>query len=72
MPKWKDLKRFLDRDGWELVRTGKYYFYRKKISDNEYLYIRVSKSSGEIKPGQWKDILKNQLHVTQEYFNSKI
>jgi hypothetical protein len=33
---------------------------------------KVSKGSGEIHARMWKEILKKQLQVTQEYFNSKI
>ena len=33
---------------------------------------KVSKGSGEIHPGMWREILKKQLQVSQEYFNSMI
>jgi len=33
---------------------------------------KVSKGSGEIGPDLWQRILKQQLQVTQEYFNSKL
>ena len=33
---------------------------------------KVSKGSGEIHRAMWQMILKKQLQVTQEYFNSKI
>ncbi len=46
MPRWKELKRFCDRDGWELYK--------------------------EIHTKMWQTILKKQLQVTQEYFNSVI
>ncbi len=29
MPSWKELKRFCDRDGWELYKETDHYFYRK-------------------------------------------
>ena len=29
MPRWKDLKRFCERDGWELYKNTDHYFYRK-------------------------------------------
>lgn len=34
--------------------------------------MKVSKGSGEIHAKMWKEILRKQLKVTQEYFNSKI
>ncbi|MBR0151019.1 MAG: hypothetical protein IJP89_06635 [Synergistaceae bacterium] len=64
MPRWKDLRRFLDRNG-QFVRHGgdhDVYRYNGKI-------VRVSRSSGEIESRKWRDILKHQLHITQEDFN---
>ena len=49
MPRWKDLKRFCERDGWELYKNTDHYFY-KKIDENENLrFTKVSRGSGEIK-----------------------
>ena len=72
MPSWKELKRFCDRDGWELYKTTDHYFYRKKTSSGEILYTKVSKGSGEIHQRLWLRIRNNQLKVTQEYFNKII
>ena len=72
MPKWKELKRFCDRDGWELYKDTDHYYYRKITKDGDILYTKVSKGSGEIHPGMWQRIRNQQLHVTQEYFNSII
>ena len=72
MPRWKELKRFCDNDGWELYKDTDHYFYRKKAEDGTVLYTKVSKGSGEIHAKMWSHIRNHQLHVTQEYFNSKI
>lgn len=72
MPRWKELKRFCDRDGWELYKDTDHYIYRKIDDDRNIKLTKVSKDSGEIRPHMWREILKKQLHVTQEYFNSKI
>ena len=72
MPSWKELKRFCEKDGWELYRDTDHYFFRKTDSDGSIRRTKVSKGSGEIHEGMWKTILKNQLNVTQEYFNSMI
>lgn len=72
MPRWKELKRFCDRDGWELYKDTDHYIYRKIDDDGNIKLTKVSKDSGEIRPHMWREILKKQLHVTQEYFNSKI
>ena len=72
MPRWKELKRFCERDGWELYKDTDHYFYRKMDDDGSIRMTRVSKSSGEIQTRMWKEILKKQLQVTQEYFNAHI
>lgn len=72
MPSWRELKRFCDDDGWELFKDNDHYYYRKFDNDGNMLRTKVSKGSGEIHGHLWKDILKKQLKVTLEYFNSKI
>lgn len=72
MPNWKELKRFCERDGWELYKDTDHYFYRKVDSDGTIRRTKISKGSGEIKHFLWREILKKQLRVTQEYFNKKI
>ena len=72
MPRWKELKRFCENDGWELYKETDHYFYRKKEADGTLKRTKVSKGSGEIHYRMWKEILKKQLQVTQEEFNSKI
>ncbi|OXT08493.1 hypothetical protein CE561_04975 [Thermoanaerobacterium thermosaccharolyticum] len=72
MPTWKELKRFLERDGWELYKQTDHYFYIKRDNDGSIRRTKVSMGSGEIKKHLWQKILKKQLQVTEEYFNSKI
>ena len=72
MPKWKELKRFWERDDWELYKDTDHYFFRKVDEDGNVRMTKVSKGSGEIHRAMWQTILKKQLQVTQEYFNSKI
>ena len=72
MPRWKELKRFCDNDGWELYKDTDHYYYRKQLEDGTILYTKVLKGSGEIHSKMWAGIRNQQLHVTQEYFNSKI
>lgn len=71
MPSWKELKRFCERDGWELYKDADHYFFRKLDGGGTLRRTKVSKGSGEIGPVLWREILKRQLCVTQEYFNSK-
>ena len=46
--------------------------YRKIDENGNIRMTKVSKGSGEIHRAMWQMILKKQLQVTQEYFNSKI
>lgn len=72
MPKWKDLKRFCERDGWELYKQTDHDFYRKFLDNGDVLRTKVSRGTGEIPPNLWKMILKKQLHTTQAAFNDII
>ena len=72
MPRWKELKRYCENDGWELYKNTDHYFYRKILSDGTVLRTRVSKGSGEIGPALWREILHRQLCTTQEHFNKTI
>ena len=72
MPRWRELKRFCDNDGWELYKDTDHYYYRKINEDRTVKWTRVSKGSGEIHPHMWQLILRKQLQVTQEYFNKKV
>ena len=72
MPRWKELKRFCEHDGWDLYKNTDHYFYRKVDTDGNIRRTKVSKGSGEIHAHMWKEILNKQLKVTQEYFNNHI
>ena len=72
MPSRKELKRYCDRDGWELYKETDHYFYRKILPDGTILRTKVSKGSGQIGSSLWKEIMKRQLHTTQEHFNQVI
>lgn len=72
MPKWKELKRFCDKDKWELYKDTDHYYYQKIMPDGTVKRTKVSKGSGEIHYNLWKEILKKQLQVSQEYFNEHI
>lgn len=72
MPKWGELKRFCESDRWELYKDTDHYFYRKLDDNGNIRKTKISKGSGEIPKRLWQEILKKQLQVTKEYFNSKI
>jgi hypothetical protein len=70
MPSWRELRRFCERDGWELYKDTDHYFYRKESDDGIIRRTKVSKGTGEIRHHLWREILNKQLQVTVEYFNS--
>jgi hypothetical protein len=72
MPSWRELKRFCERDGWELFKDTDHFFYRKSMPDGSLKRTKVSKGTGEIPKGLWKEILKKQLQVEEAYFNKLI
>ena len=72
MPSWRDLKRFCEHDGWELYKNTDHYYYRKPDDEGVPRKTKVSRGTGDIGRGLWRDILYNQLRVTKEYFNSKL
>ena len=72
MLSWRDLRRFCQRDGWELIKDTDHYYYSKDSENGKPKTTRVSKGTGEIPKSLWQKILKQQLQVSKEYFNSKI
>jgi len=54
-----------------LYKKTSHYYFRKQMPDGTLKRTRVSMGSGQIKDNLWQEILKKQLQVTQEYFNSK-
>ena len=69
MPTWKELRRFCERDGWELYKSTNHYYYRKFMSNGIFKRTKISRGNKEIPKFLWKNILEKQLQVTQEYFN---
>ena len=72
MPSWRDLKRFCERDGWQLYKKTDHYYFRKETENGELKRTKVSMGSHEIPKKLWKEILKRQLRVSEEYFNKTI
>lgn len=72
MPRWRDLKQFCEHDDWELYKATDHYFYRKWDRDGNLYLTKVSMGTGEIPRDLFNHILKHQLHVSKEYFNSKL
>jgi alpha-mannosidase len=71
MPSWRDLRRFCERDEWELYKDTDHYYFRKFMQDGTLKRTKVSKSSKEIPAKLWKFILQHQLKVDETYFNRR-
>ncbi len=71
MPKFRDLKNYCERTGWELYKeNGDHYYYRKILPNGLVLRTKVSRALGkEISFHLFQDILKDQLKITKEEFN---
>ncbi len=72
-PKFGDLKKFCDKDGWVLIRNTDHWHYEKVLSNGDVLKTRVSHAvHKEIPKHLWKKILKKQLRITEEEFWEKL
>lgn len=66
-PRWSDLRRFCEIDGWEARGrtrggTGDHYRYRKLLPDGRILRTKASHGNDEIgDPKLWSHILRDQL-----------
>lgn len=71
-PRWSDLRRFCEIDGWEVRGrtrggTGDHFRYRKILSDGRVLRTKASHGSDEIgDPSLWRHILRDQLELESE------
>ena len=71
MPSWSDLERYLKRNEWKLVRqNGRDKIFEKTMPDGTIRRTAVSKSSSEIGKGLFSRILKQQLGIDKQEFNS--
>ena len=75
LPTYAELKRFCEVDGWfdsdarRGAKTGDHFRYGRVLGDGTRLRTRISHGSGSIRdPKIFRDILRHQLHVTEEQF----
>ncbi len=72
-PKFGDLKRYCDKNGWVLTRNTDHWYYEKVLSNGNVLQTKVSHATQKEIPGHlWKKILKNQLQITEKDFWNKL
>ena len=72
-PKFKDLKKYCDKNGWILMRNTDHWYYEKVRIDGTVLRIKVSHATHKEIPGQlWQLILTKQLQITNSEFWANI
>lgn len=68
-PKFGDLKRYCEKNGWILVHNKDHWYYEKVLADGSLLRTRVSHAVNKEIPRQlWQRILKKQLRITEQEF----
>jgi len=68
-PKFGDLKRYCEKNGWILVHNTDHWYYEKVLADGTLLRTRVSHAVNKEIPRQlWQRILKKQLRITEQEF----
>lgn len=68
-PKFKDLKRYCEKNGWVLIRNTDHWHYEKVLENGAVLQTKVSHAiQKEIPSNIWNRILRKQLKITEEEF----
>ncbi|MGI6405773.1 MAG: hypothetical protein ACOX2E_04760 [Syntrophaceticus sp.] len=68
-PRYKDLKRYCEKNGWVLVRNTDHWYYEKVLKDGTVLRTKISHAVQKEIPGNlWNKILKRQLKINEEEF----
>ncbi|MDA8211521.1 MAG: hypothetical protein M0021_06530 [Clostridia bacterium] len=72
-PKFGDLKRYCDKNGWVLIRNTDHWYYEKVLSNGNVLQTKVSHTKQKEIPGHlWQKILKHQLQISEKEFWDKL
>lgn len=68
-PKYRDLKKYCEKNGWVMIRNTDHWYYEKVLADGTLLQTKVSHAvHKEIPSNIWKLILKKQLKISEEEF----
>ena len=71
-PKFRDVKRYCENNGWALIRNTDHFYYEKVLLNGTVLRTKVSHAlHKEIPSHFWQRILKHQLQVTEDEFWTK-
>ena len=68
-PKFRDLKKHCEKNGWVMIRNTDHWYYEKVLADGTLLQTKVSHAvHKEIPSNLWKLILKKQLKISEDEF----
>lgn len=68
-PKFGDLKRYCDKNGWVMLRNTDHWYYEKVLSDGTVLRTKISHGvSKEIPKILWERIRQKQLRISETTF----
>lgn len=68
-PKFRDLKKYCEKNGWVMIRNTDHWYYEKVLADGTLLQTKVSHAvHKEIPTNLWKLILKKQLKISEDEF----
>ncbi len=71
-PKFSDLKRYCEKNGWVLIRNTDHWYDEKVLASGDILQTKVSHAVHQKIPAQlWQRILRKQLQITEEEFWNK-
>lgn len=72
-PRYRDLKRYCDNNGWVVIRNTDHWYYEKVLAKGDVLKTKVSHALHKEIPAQiWSRILKKQLKITEDEFYNYI
>lgn len=72
-PKFGDLKRYCDKNGWVVIRNTDHWYYEKVLADGTLLRTKISHAvAKEIPSNLWKRILDKQLKISEAEFWKKL
>lgn len=68
-PKYRDLKKCCEKNGWVMVRNTDHWYYEKVLANGTLLRTKVSHAvHKEIPSNIWRLILNRQLKVSEDEF----
>lgn len=69
MPKKQQVRKYLKRNGWVLLRDTDHEYYQKVLADGRVLRTKLSHGKNEIPATVWRNMLK-EMEISQEDFNA--